>query len=343
MKLFHLHFGKDGGAERFFVNLLNSLQEHDVEQTIFIRPDRRWRSEIKGGVEIHEGIFRRLSISRFFLAAKLNRLLREQKPDGIMAWMPRGSRFTPAWPKCLKIARLGDYPPHLNYFTNIDILVCNTPGIAGHVRELGWARRVEVISNFAAVRAGLPISRDEMSTPPDAFVILGVGRFVRRKGFHTLIEALATLTNAYLWMVGDGEERMNLIQLAKTSGVSDRIRFVGWKSDPSPYLAACDVLCIPSLHEPLGNVILEAWAAGKPVVSSRSEGPTWMIRDGADGLLFDIEDATGLGRAIARLQESPLLREVITQGGGKTLASKFSKQSITDAYIKLFGDTVKPN
>lgn len=336
MRLIHFHFGKDGGAERFFVNLVNSFHERGVEQSAFIRPRRVWRASIDPGVKIYEGTFRRISVTRFFMAARVRRLLRAAPPDGLMAWMPRASRFMPDWPHCLKIARLGDYPKRLDYFERIDVLVCNTPGIAERVRKLGWTKPVEVISNFTTVTASPPIKREAMNTPEHAFVVLAVGRFVERKGFHTLIEALSSLKHTYLWLVGDGEERERLITLAQKVSMTDRLRLVGWKPDIAPYFSACDVFCMPSSHEPLGNVILEAWSVGKPVVACRSEGPSWMMQDGVNGLLVDIGDVEGLSRAVLRLKKNPELMNAVAHGGRATLEAKFSKRSVTNAYLNLF-------
>jgi glycosyltransferase involved in cell wall biosynthesis len=338
MKIIHLHFGKDGGAERFFVHLLGAFASRDVQQTAFIRPRRGWRGSIDPRVRIVEGTFRRISISRFFLAAKLRRLMRDDPPDVLMAWMPRASRFMPQWNGGVRVARLGDYPPRLDYFEQIDVLICNTPGIAEHVVKIGWKRPVHVISNFTATRIGTPVDRARVNTPADAFVVVGVGRFVHRKGFHTLIEALKSSPGTILWLVGDGEERENLQKLAVSLGVQDRIRWLGWQADPLPYIAAGDVFSMPSLHEPLGNVILEAWAAGKPVVSSLSEGPRWMMQDGVDGLLHTIGDAAGLAAAIERLRHDAALRQVIGAGGRATLAARFSEEGVSNSYLQLFNN-----
>ncbi len=336
MKVIHLHFGKDGGAERFFVHLLGALAARNVRQTAFIRPGRRWRPSIDPRVQIVEGTFQRISISRFFLAAKLRRLMRQDPPDVLMAWMPRASRFMPRWSGGLRVARLGDYPPRLDYFREIDTLVCNTPGIAQHVVKLGWTRPVHVISNFTPTRIAPPIDRHLLNTPPNAFVVVAVGRFVRRKGFHTLIDALPHCPDTILWIVGDGEERENLQAQAATLGVLDRIRWTGWQNDALPYIAAADAFAMPSLHEPLGNVILEAWAAGKPVVSSLSEGPSWMMRDGVDGLLHPIGDTPALAAALQRLRLDPQLRTSLATGGRATLDARFSEESIASAYLRLF-------
>ncbi|ASY68995.1 glycosyltransferase [Sinorhizobium fredii] len=336
MKVMHFHFGKDGGAERFFVHLVNALAERGVEQTSVIRPDRQWRSEIEGATKITESHFRNLSLDRLLLPRKVMNMARRDRPNALMAWAPRASQLMPAYRGCIKISRLGDYPPRLDYFRNTDCIVCNTPGIAEHVRKLGWKRDIEVISNFTSTERVEPISRTTLDTPEDAPVVMSMGRFVERKGFHTLIEAVAKVPGVYLWLLGDGEESDSLHQLATDLGVSERIRFAGWQKDTRPFLAAADMFVMASSHEPLGNVILEAWAQGTPVVSSRSEGPQWFMRDNENGLMVDIGDADGFARAIERIANDRTLGAALAERGHETLVSQFSKQAITDAYLRLF-------
>lgn len=336
MRLFHTHFGKDGGAEKFFVSLVRSLSEAGVAQTVLIRPGRAWRDQLPADVEVHEGLPRLLTPSRFLLPWKFRRLVAAQKPAGVLAWMPRAADFMPSGACGLRVARLGDYPTTLKHFRNIDILVCNTPGIAEHVKSLGWTRPARVISNFTLARRAAPVSRAQLGAPEGAFVILGVGRFVRRKGFHTLVEAVAASPGVHLCLLGEGEEEANLRQQARDQGVAGRVHFAGWQADVSPWLSACDAFCMPSLHEPLGNVVLEAWAARVPVIASRSEGPSWMMTDGVDGLLHPVGDAAALVAAIARLRAEPGLGGRLAQGGSLTLETSFSRGAVTQAYIRLF-------
>ncbi|APG84591.1 glycosyltransferase [Sinorhizobium americanum] len=336
MKVMHFHFGKDGGAERFFVHLVNALAERGVEQTAVIRPQRLWRPEIEGAARITESHFRNLSLDRLLLPRRVMQMARRDRPDALMAWAPRASQLMPAYRGCIKISRLGDYPPRLDYFRNTDCLVCNTPGIAEHVRSLGWKRDVEIISNFTSSERVQPVGRAVLDTPEDAPVVMSMGRFVERKGFHTLIEAIAKVPGAYLWLLGDGEEADNLRKLATDLGVIQKVRFAGWQKDTRPFLAAADIFVMASSHEPLGNVILEAWAQGTPVVSSRSEGPQWFMRDGENGLLVDIGDADGFARAIERIANDRSLGTALAERGHETLVGRFSKEAITDAYLRLF-------
>lgn len=337
MKVFHYHFGKDGGAERFFVHLVNALARRGVEQTAVIRPDRLWRKDIEGACSIIESNFRNLSPDRLILPIRVRMMAEREKPHGLMSWATRASRLMPAYQGCVKISRLGDFPTNLSYFKNTDILVCNTPAIGDHVRRLGWTRGVEVISNFTDTEIVTPIDRAKVSTPEGVPVVMSMGRFVRRKGFHTLIEAVSRLSpDAHLWLAGDGEEADSLKSLAAELGMTQRVRFLGWQKDTRPYVAASDVFVMPSSHEPLGNVILEAWAQRKPVVSSRSEGPTWFMRDGENGLFADIGDVDSFAGAIRRVLDDPALAASIAKGGTSTLMSQFSEAAVAEAYIGLF-------
>jgi len=332
----HFHFGKDGGAERFFVHLVNALARRGVEQSAVIRSNRIWRKDMPASVRIVESNFRNLSLDRVLLPLKVALDARRLRPDAIMAWAPRASELMPNYKGCIKVSRLGDYPTNLSYFKNSDILVCNTPGIAEHVRKIGWTRGVEVISNFTSTEQTAPVDRAAFDTPADAPVVMSMGRFVPRKEFALLTAAIAKLPRVYLWLAGEGEEIENVKKVAADLGVTDRVRFLGWQKDTRPFVAAADIFVMPSSHEPLGNVILEAWAQGKPVVSSRSEGPSWFMRDGDNGLLVEVGDTVGFSQAIERLINNPALAAKVAAGGRQTLMSQFSEEAVANAYLELF-------
>lgn len=336
MKVMHYHLGKDGGAERFFVHLVNALARRGVEQTAVIRPNRLWRKNIDGACGIIESNFRNLSPDRLLLPMKVMRMAKSEKPNALMSWATRPSRLMPNYKGCIKLSRLGDYPTKLDYFKNTDILVCNTPGIAEHVKAIGWTRGVEVISNFTNTERVAPVSRASLDTPEDAPVVMSMGRFVRRKGFHDLIDAVAALPGVYLWIAGDGEERENLEAQVDARGMRDRMRFLGWQDDTRAYVSATDIFVMPSSHEPLGNVILEAWAQRKPVISSKSEGPLWFMKDAEDGLLVDIGDVEGYTNAIRRLLDDAALAEKVAAGGNATLMGQFSEEAVVSSYLELF-------
>lgn len=334
----HFHFGKDGGAERFFAHLVNAFAKRDVSQRVIIRPERKWRKEIEDAAEITESHFRNASADRILLPWRVKRSARNWKPDALFAWMPRASRLMPAYTDCVRLARLGDYPTRLSHFKNIDVLVCNTPGIAEHVAQMGWKRGIEVISNFTNTERVTPVERSRLETPEGVPLICTMGRFVPRKGIDVVIRAVARMDGAYLWILGEGEQGDQLRALAKELGIESRVRFAGWQSDPRAFVAASDVFAMASSHEPLGNVILEAWAQRVPVVSTRSEGPRWFMRDGENGLLVDIGDAAGFTEGFERIINQPELSQKLVAGGEQSLLNQFSEDAVADAYLKLFAN-----
>ena len=297
-------------------------------------PDRIWKGDIAPVCTVNEGKFSRSHISRHFTNRWISGIARDFNADAVISWMPQASRWIPAKGDMLRAARLGDYPKKLDYFENCDLLICNTPDIARHCAEIGWKRDLKVISNFTETTPVPAIDRKAMDTPEDAFVVLGMGRFVDRKGFDTLIRAVARLDGAYLWLLGEGEEEENLRRIAAETGLAPRLRFGGWVKDPGAHLAAADVFCIPSSHEPLGNVVLEAWAARRPVVSTTSEGPTWLIEDGVHGLLAPIGDDEKLATALARVHNEQGLAEAMIAAGAEKLDAEFSKDVIAGRYME---------
>ena len=80
--------------------------------------------------------------------------------------------------------------------------------------------------------------------------------------------------------------------------MADRVHLLGWRADTGALLAAARVLVCPSRHEPLGNVVLEAWSAARPVVAADAAGPSELIRPGLDGLLVPRENAPALADAL---------------------------------------------
>ena len=350
MKVIHLHSGKEGGAERFFVNLANSLHEMGVEQKFVIRPDSSrttsmWHREIEHCGEIIKDHNR--WYSRPFLKRQVARMDAEFQPDAIMAWMPRASQLLPKKSAAMRITRLGDFPKKLSHFRNADVIVGNVHGILKRCKKLGRDWGLEYISNFPREVNLQPVTRVSLDTPDDAFVISSAGRFVSRKGMDLIIRATAKLDNAWLWLVGAGELEDSLKSLAKEVGLDKRIRFLGWQKEPANYLTSTDIFCMASRHEPLGNVVFEAWQLGLPVVSSNSNGPSEFMTDGVNGLVIETvrkDDETvdmpnvvdDYATAFERLRSDEKLRDHLVRGGSLKLEQDFSKSAITQKYMNLF-------
>lgn len=139
--------------------------------------------------------------------------------------------------------------------------------------------------------------------------LLSVGNLVANKGFATIIEALNLLRDSelHLGIVGDGEEKAHLEQLARSCELSEKIRFLGQLApeEVGKTLLNSDIFILASFSEGRPNVVLEAMAAGLPVIASDLAGVRELIEDGKTGLLFDPGNARQLAGCIRRLASDP--------------------------------------
>lgn len=335
-RIFHIQPGTDGGTERFMITLAKGFADRGITQGFAIRPGRSWADEITPLGAIEEGQFLRRTPGGLWSLWRLHRMIRAWRPDAIMAWRAPAARLVPRIGGVAKIVRLGDHPRHARHFKGLDAVVCNNPTIATHVAGLGWSGETPVISNFARPVAAQPITRAELETPEDAFVVCGAGRFTRGKGFDLLIDAVAQLPQAWLWLVGDGDEGEQLRAQVAALGMGGRVRFAGWRADPTAVIAAADAFVLPSRKEPLGNALIEAWQVGVASVASRTDGPQWYASDGDDCLLVPIDNADAIAQALGRLMADPALRARLVAGAHATLAARFAPEAVIDAYIALF-------
>ena len=335
-RIFHIQPGTDGGTERFCISLSQAFSERGIEQAFAIRPNRDWAGEVEGLGRVIEGRFLRRTPGGLIDAWRLRQAIEEFKPDAIVAWRAPSGRLIPRGHRAAKIVRLGDYPFHVRHLRGLDAVVCNNPSIDRHLRALGFDGRTEIISNFSRSVSSNAISRSEHDTPDDAFLVCGVGRFKHLKGFDLLIEAVAQVNGAYLWLIGDGPEAQNLLRHSEDLGVSSRVKFLGWQDDPTGFLAACDAYVLSSRDEALGNTLIEAWRVGVPSVATMTDGPMWYATDTVDALLVPIDDSRAIAIALTRLMVDPVLCSKLVVGALKTLNKKFDRDAVIDHYLQLF-------
>lgn len=163
----------------------------------------------------------------------------------------------------------------------------------------------------------------------DKRLLLFVGRLVPRKGVDMAIRALPAVVrqipNVHFLVVGDGEYRLKLSQLAHETKMESHITFVGKVSDTDllNYLRLCDVFIMPNRTMPDGDtegfglVFREANACRKPVIGGRAGGAVEAIIDGQTGLLVNGEDVDEISKAIVKILTAPKLEKKLAEGGLK--------------------------
>jgi glycosyltransferase involved in cell wall biosynthesis len=184
----------------------------------------------------------------------------------------------------------------------------------------------------------------EVSPAIDAIMSRGpyalfLGRINWKKGLDRLIPALAHAPRVRLVLAGNDEEgyRQILEPLARAHGVGDRIVFAGpvVGAGKSSLLKQSQFLVLPSYSENFGNVVLEAMAAGRPVIVTPEVGVADLVRDSGAGLVTD-GDAASLGRAMARLADDPVLGHALGARGRSLAAQRFSWDAVAARMEALY-------
>lgn len=335
-----------GGAENFYLRLVKALHERGEPVMALVRGDGPVGPLIPAGIPLLAAPMRTVwdPISRW----RVSRLVRGAAPDIVQTYMGRATRLTHVRGSgIVHVARLGGFYK-LDGYRHADAWIGNTKAICEYLRTNGFpAERVHYIPNFieppgpmsADALAGL---RGRLGIPDDALVTTGVGRLIAKKGFDDLLVAFARLPSEVrgrrhdLLIVGDGGERAALESLARTLEIADRVHWAGWQNETGPYYGLADLFVCPSRHEPLGNVILEAWSHGKPVLSTATHGAIELITDGHDGVLVPCEEPAGLVAAWQRLLEDEATRHEIGAAGLRRVTEEFAPASVVDRYLDLY-------
>lgn len=179
-------------------------------------------------------------------------------------------------------------------------------------------------------------------------IIGAVGSFYQIKGHRFLIDAaahvLAQLPRARFILVGDGIERSNLERQVAQLGVADRVTFLGHRTDVGRLLPEFDIFVLPSLSEGMPNAVLEAMAAGVPVVATDVGGVPEVVEQERTGLLVPPGNAGALAAALVRLAEDANLRSRMSACARGVVETNFSlereAQETENVYHRLLGRTL---
>jgi glycosyltransferase involved in cell wall biosynthesis len=185
--------------------------------------------------------------------------------------------------------------------------------------------------------------RRSLGIPPEAPVVGFVGRLTRDKGIPELADACFRLRSEFpdlrLLLVGDFEDG-DPIDPALRRGIEadPGILRTGFVRDVVPYYHVLDILLLPTYREGFPNVVLEAHAAGKPVVATRATGVVDAVADGVDGILVPIGDPVALAEAAALLLRDPALAAGMGRAGRERILLHFRQQ---DVWNKLLGEYIE--
>lgn len=171
-----------------------------------------------------------------------------------------------------------------------------------------------------------------------AQLIIFTGRLIPRKNVMTLLQAMKNISSAWKCLiVGDGENSVDLNNYCRISGIQDRVKFLGHKTNVVLYLSKADIFVLPSLDEGLSWSLLEAMSCGLACVVSDADGNVELINNGYNGLVFKLRDgAAGLAKCLRQLIADTKLRRRLGTNARKTVRENYSESAMITAYENLY-------
>lgn len=219
-------------------------------------------------------------------------------------------------------------------------VIANSTGLATLARRHAPDINIDVIPAGADLNAVKPASSPTLE---GSLRFLFVGRLVRQKGLDVLFRALATLKDQTDWtltIVGEGPLRDELASSASNLGIADQVVFRGWLQRehlPAAYEQA-DVFVLPSRGEGMSNAMLEAMAAGLPVIGSEVAGLDEVVEDGKTGLLVPPEDVAALAVALRTVVDDRGHAFALGQAARIRVEKHFSWDQAAESYLSLLCD-----
>lgn len=184
----------------------------------------------------------------------------------------------------------------------------------------------------------------EFGLPEDALTIGMVAQLIRRKGHRHLLDALPSvlgeLPNVHVLMFGQGPMEAELRASIGARGLEHRVRLVGFRRDLARWIGGLDVLAHPADMEGLGIALLQAAAAGVPVVASRVGGLPEAVKDGVTGLLTRPGDPVHVGWALRTLLGDEVMRDRMGRAGRKRMELEFSIDAMVDGNLAVYQDCI---
>lgn len=184
------------------------------------------------------------------------------------------------------------------------------------------------------------VKRNDLSIPEDAFVVGMVGRMSPQKAPDVFIKMAKQVKdkvpNAHFIIVGTGNQEAEIRKYAEENGFSDSLHITGWVDNPMSYVELFDVACLLSRWEGFGLALPEYMMVGKPIVATSVDAIPNIIKDGENGLLVEVDDATVASEAVLRIYREDGLRDRLIAQGMEDVHKKFDARRVSEEHGRLF-------
>jgi glycosyltransferase involved in cell wall biosynthesis len=327
LHIFHLLFtNKMGGLEQAYLDYTQALLLRGHKITAIVAPDAPYLGEL-AKLEVEVICLRTHGFYDVFAWLRLRKLLRSAKianlvkPIVVLAHNGRAIFTAYQALRGLAMPIIGvSHSNNIKYSKKANGLLVLTEAMRGRFLAAGYSfEKCAVIGNMIELA---DLSTEQKWQKQNPSVIGFLGRLSSEKGVADLLQGLAILRAKNLLVNvkigGAGEEENSLRALAEKLSITEQVEFCGWiaNNDKADFFASIDVLCVPSSYETFGIVVLEAWAAGVPVIAAEVGGLAEIITNGENGLLYPRANVAVLAENIEKLLfvENELAQKLVANG-----------------------------
>ena len=203
------------------------------------------------------------------------------------------------------------------------------------------AARIRIVLNGVEPPAPVTLAAHASASTRGTATVLVPARLDRQKGHATLLEALTGMPHVTVLLAGEGPARRCLEDEARSQGVADRVHFLGHRDDVRTLMAQADVVVLPSVAEGLPLVLLEAMAAGRPIVATAVGGVPEIVEDRVTGLLVPPGDAPALAAAVLSVLADPRAARELGERGRQRWRDRYDAVRMVEEYCAIYEELLQ--
>lgn len=359
-KILHVETGMHlyGGAQQV-AYLLDGLAQRGIDSVLVCPPGAAIGRHFAGRARVKVVEVPCKGDLDFGFVGRLGRVIEAEGPQLVHLHSRRGADVLGALAArragvpCV-LSRRVDNPEHPLWvrwkYRLHDRVIGISEGIVEVLRSEGVPEdKLRVVRSVVDAQAWTqPASREtfcaEFALRPERLLVGVVAQLIERKGHGVLLRALRELPQRERLDVvffGQGPRREALERQVAELELKDVVRFAGFRKDLPRWMGALDLLVHPAYMEGLGVSLLQAAAAGVPIIASRAGGMPEAVRDGLNGLLVPPGDVMALRDALARLVDDAALRARLAAGGPRLIAEEFSMATMVEGNLRVYEELVR--
>ena len=324
-----------GGLEQSLIDYCEALSAQNHSVTAFIYPGALIEEHLRrrtASLNVNIVTMRNFGQWDIIAVKRFRRKLKDIRPDAIITFGNRAVSMARRAAKGIApvIARTPNYS--VKRLIGLDGIFHTTDNLREHIKMMGQPEeKLFHVPNMVNIPDEHKFSFKPFGKPP---VIGTMGRFVKKKGLAEFIHALSRLRDMKVRFKavigGDGEEKSNLQTLVRNYGLQDHVTFLGWVENKKAFFDSIDIFCLPSLLEPFGIVLLEAFLHCKPIVTTDSEGPKEIASNGHDALVVPKGNYIAMAEALKEMVLDESRAQTYAINGLKTIKKRYDTKVVSE-------------